>query len=308
MNRRGALCLLGAAVLAKTDTARGAPDVFAMVEVVPGIHVRRGVDEDASAENDDAIANIGFIVGRDSVAVIDPGGSRGDGSRLRAAIRRVTALPIRYVILSHVHPDHIFGCEAFVPDEPVFVGHARMPGALAERGAFYRRNLRAILGPDEAGDYVVPGLTVESATAIDLGGRSLSLHAHGAAHTDNDLSILDALTGTLWAADLLFVGRIPSLDGSLRGWLREIDVLKAMPAVRAVPGHGPVSVPWPAGAADEERYLQVLLRQTRALIAAGGDIADAPSRIAQEERSRWALFDAYNGHNATAAFKELEWE
>jgi hypothetical protein len=70
-------------------------------EVAPGIHVLRGVDEDASASNDDAIANIGFIVGRDSVAVFDPGGCLADGRRLRARIRQVTALPIRYVVMSH---------------------------------------------------------------------------------------------------------------------------------------------------------------------------------------------------------------
>jgi quinoprotein relay system zinc metallohydrolase 2 len=266
------------------------------------------VDEDASPGNDDAIANIGFVVGGEAVAVIDAGGSRGDGAGLRAAIRRVTDLPIRYVILSHVHPDHIFGCQAFVQDGPVFVGHARMPGAMAERGEFYRRELQAILGLDEAGDYVVPTLTVEGTGSIDLGGRMLSLHAHGPAHTDNDLSLLDTQTATLWAADLLFVRRVPSLDGSLRGWLRELEVLKAMPAQRAVPGHGPVSVDWPAGAADEERYLRALLNDTRASIAAGGDIADAPARVAHQERSRWVLFDDYNGHNATAAFKELEWE
>ncbi|MBA5844828.1 MBL fold metallo-hydrolase, partial [Escherichia coli] len=58
-----------------------------MVEVSPGIHVRQGLTEDATAGNFDAIANLGFIVGRDAVAVIDPGGSLHDGRSLRLAIR-----------------------------------------------------------------------------------------------------------------------------------------------------------------------------------------------------------------------------
>ncbi|MFX8366277.1 hypothetical protein ABTL85_19130, partial [Acinetobacter baumannii] len=67
-----------------------------MVEVAPGIHVRQGLTEDATAGNFDAIANLGFIIGRDAVAVIDPGGSLHDGRSLRLAIRARTQLPIRY--------------------------------------------------------------------------------------------------------------------------------------------------------------------------------------------------------------------
>ncbi len=307
ITRRDALRALGAAALAgPVQMARA--DEMALTEVAQGVYVRPGLDEDAAPGNDDAIANIGCIVGESSVAVIDPGGSRRDGERLRVAIRSVTDVPIRYVILSHVHPDHIFGSSAFGRDDPVFVGHARMPGALLERGDYYRRSLRRTLGDDAVGDYVLPTMTVADTAQIDLGGRLLQLRAHGAAHSDTDLSVLDHRTGTLWAGDLLFVRRVPSLDGSLPGWLRELDVLKAMPAVRAVPGHGPASVPWPAGAAEEERYLRTLLRDTRALLAASGDIASAPEKVAQDERGRWALFGAYNGRNATVAFKELEWE
>ena len=104
----------------------------------------------------------------------------------------------------------------------------------------------------------------------------LALRAHAPAHTDHDLSVLDATTGTLWAGDLLFVGRIPSLDGSLAGWLHELDALRAVPAARAVPGHGPPAVPWPAAAADLTRYLLALRDGTRAAIAAGIGIAEAP--------------------------------
>ncbi len=88
---------------------------------------------------------------------------------------------------------------------------------------------------------------------IDLGGRVLALTAHGIAHTDCDLSVFDLSTGTLLPADLLFVQRVPSLDGSLKGWLKELETLRKVPARRAVPGHGPTSVDWPKGASDLER-------------------------------------------------------
>jgi quinoprotein relay system zinc metallohydrolase 2 len=290
-------------------TAAGAaPLPFAVTEVAAGIYVRQGVHQDATAENDDAIANIGFIVGPDSVAVIDPGGSLGDGERLRATVAATTDRPIRYVVMTHVHPDHIFGGVAFVDDHPIFVGHARLAAVMVDRGRYYHRRLVEILGREQAGDYVMPTMLVSDKAELDLGGRVLDLAAHDAGHTDNDLTILDRQTGTLWAGDLLFVDRIPAIDGSLTGWLKELDGLKALPAARAVPGHGPPVVPWPEGAADEERYFNTLVREIRALIARGGDIETAVTEIGQGERDKWQLFDDYNGRNVTVAFKELEWE
>ena len=276
--------------------------------VAPGIHIRRGVDEDANPGNDGAIANIGFIVGRDSVAVLDPGGSRADGQRLRAAIRRVTPLPVRYVVMSHVHPDHIFGAAAFEEDHPQFVGHARLPAALAQRGEYYREGLERILGKGRAGPVIVPSVLVKERLEIDLGGRVLELTAHPLAHTDNDLSVFDRQTRTLLLSDLLFVQRIPSLDGSLKGWIAELERLRKVTAARAVPGHGPTSVDWPAGARDLQRYLETLQRETRAAIAKGVDLDQAVRTVALSERDHWKLFDDYNGHNVTQAYKEIEWE
>jgi quinoprotein relay system zinc metallohydrolase 2 len=309
LSRRDALVGLGACCVSGVTRAAGGPgQTFTTDEVAPGIHIRRGVDEDATAANDGAIANIGFIVGREAVAVMDPGGSLGDGERLRAAIRGATSLPIRYVVMSHVHPDHIFGAGAFIADKPQFVGHVRLPDALAARGEFYRTHLEELLGKGRAGSVVAPTLLVKERSRIDLGGRVLELTAHGIAHTDCDLSVLDRQTGTLLPSDLLFVQRVPSLDGSLKGWLQELAKLKTAAAKRAVPGHGPTGVDWPSASRDLERYLSTLQRETRQAIAKGVDIDQAAKTVALSERDQWKLFDDYNGHNVTRAYKELEWE
>lgn len=282
-----------------------------VIEIAPGIFVHNGVHEEASAANDDAIANIGFIVGADAVAVIDPGGSFEEGKALRAAIRARTDRTIRYVILTHVHPDHIFGAAAFRDDRPDFIGHAKLPGALAQRGEYYLGRLRSVLGKEAAGSEIVsPTLLVSDRLALDLdlGRRHLTARAHGPAHTDNDLTVFDENTRTFWLADLLFVDRIPAIDGSLVGWLKELDELRGIPAERAVPGHGPVSAPWPAAAEAERRYLEAVARDTRAAIKAGIGIADAWRHVANSERGNWLLFDDYHARNVTAAYKELEWE
>src|SRR5688500_5261569 len=106
MSRRhtvlGAFCLCCAPKLGRSADER---NTLLTTEIARGIHIRRGADEVASVENQDGIANVGFILGRDSVAVLDSGGSLNDGERLRRSIRAVTDLPIRYVMMSHVHPD-----------------------------------------------------------------------------------------------------------------------------------------------------------------------------------------------------------
>lgn len=281
---------------------------FALTEIAPGIHVRRGLDEEASPGNADAIANAGFIVGAESVLVTDPGGSLADGAALRALIRERTSLPIRHVAMSHVHPDHIFGAGAFLEDRPTFIGHARLPAALAARGDYYSQRLEEILGPGAAGPVVMPTMEVADAAEIDLGGRVVRLTAHGPAHTDNDLSLLDVSTGTLFPGDLLFVGRVPALDGSVLGWLKELEALKATGATQAVPGHGPERVDWPAGVADLDRYLRTLVQETRAAVRDNIGIEAAADTVAAAERGRWALFEEYHGRNVTQAYKELEWE
>jgi quinoprotein relay system zinc metallohydrolase 2 len=284
------------------------PMPFDMVQAAPGDFVRVGACDEATAANLDGIANIGFIVGHDGVAVIDPGGSLADGNRLRATIQADTKLPIRYVIMTHAHPDHVFGGAAFLPDHPVYVGHWRLPAALANRATYDHARLAGLLGAAQTGMPVAPTLLVHDTLALDLGGRILRLQAIPPAHTDTDLAVLDTGSGTLWAGDLLFVGRVPALDGSVTGWLKALAVLGAMPASRAIPGHGPAIVPWPAGAADEKRYLEALVKDIRADLAAGEPIDKIAATAGTSERQLWALFDSYNGHNVIVATKELQWE
>lgn len=287
-------------------------DPLPVSEVAPGIYAFKGAVADMDEANHGDIANLAFVVGHDAVAVIDTGGSLDEGKRFKAAIEQITKLPIRFVIYTHVHPDHIFGAAAFAAPGVTFVGHQRLPDEFAARGDYYVKALRRMIGADAAtGSTIVePKLLVGTGSEIslDLGGRILTVHAHDTAHTDTDLSIYDSQSRTLFAGDLLFVDRIPSLDGSVAGWLKELEYLKHEPATRVMPGHGPISVPWPQAAEPQIRYLTTLETQVRSAIKQGIGIAKASTTLLQDERRNWLLFDDYNAHNITIAYKAMEWE
>ncbi len=279
-------------------------------EVASGAFVQQGAHQLMLPINLGHIANVGCVIGNDAVAVIDSGGSALHGKQLRQAIRTVTDRPIRYVIATHVHPDHLFGHAAFLGDEPIFVGHRKLPSALEARGGFYLNNLRDEFGDLAAGtEVVMPDLLVDDEATLDLGNRTLALKAYPTAHTDNDMTVLDQNSGLLWAGDLLFMERCPVLDGSLLGWL---DVLEGLPTIGAktvVPGHGPVTATFPDALAAEVRYLTRLRDDLRRFLDEGGLLEDAVASLAfEDERDQWQLFEHYHGRNVSAAYAELEWE
>ena len=310
MRRRALGRWVGAALLLRAAcAAAAAPEPLAAEEVAPGVFVYEAPIALAGPANLGAIANLGFVIGRDAVAVIDTGGSLAAGQRLAAAIRARTDRPVRWVINTHVHPDHVLGNAAFQGPDVTFVGHRNLPEALAARAEGYLVSNRALVGEAFAGTRIVPPTrSVESKFDIDLGGRILRIEAWPTAHTNTDLTVLDIETATWFLGDLLFVRHIPALDGRLQGWISTLRSLRARPAKRVVPGHGPASVAWPDAVAPIERYLLVLENDVRLAIHDGETMRQASERAARSEADAWSLFDAFNARNATTAFQELEWE
>ncbi len=282
---------------------------LAIQEVAPGVYVHQGVHAVPDRHNRGEIANIGFVVGQRCVAVIDSGGSPEQGQALRDAIEATTRTPICYVINTHVHPDHIYGNLAFKKPGVSFVGHHKLAQAMALRAPYYTEKSRTALGfalgPEH---FVPPDQPVRETLDLDLGGRSLHLTAHPTAHTDNDLSVFDGQTKTLWLADLLFMGHLPVVDGSLNGWLQELEKLRVFKAERVIPGHGPVTAAWPLALVSETRYLSMLQTEIRAAIKAGKTMEQAMDDIGQSARPDWQLFDDFHKRNVATAFAELEWE
>ena len=283
---------------------------FTVAEVAPGVFVHEGAIATPDPQNAGDVANIGFVIGEEAVAVIDTGGSRTVGEALLREIRARTALPIRWVILTHMHPDHVLGAGVFVEAGATVIGHAKLERALAARADTYVANNRRMIGERAwAGTKIVtPDEGVADRAELDLGGRTLVLEAHPTAHTDNDLTVLDAATGTWWVGDLVFHTHTPALDGSILGWISLLEEMKTREVARIVPGHGPASLPWPEGAEPVGAYLLGLASEVRTAIARGETMGEAMRHVGEDMAGDWALFEEFHKRNVSAAFRELEWE
>lgn len=285
------------------------PRLFQLDEIAPGVFVHQGEMAMMSASNLGGIANLGAIIGDDAVAVIDTGGSLIEAKTFLQALREKTAKPIRYVINTHAHPDHVFGNGAFRAPGVTFVGHKNLPLALAARGAFYLSAFQETMGSTLEGVEIIPPTqTVTDQATLDLGHRQLQLVAWKTSHSDCDLTIMDQTSGTLFAGDLLFLRHVPVVDGSLLGFLEVAEQLAAIPAKRVVPGHGPAVADWPNALNDQRSYLLRLTADLRSAIRRGSGVSETVKTAGRDEAAKWNLFENYNARNATTGYAELEWE
>ncbi|PJI38318.1 MAG: MBL fold metallo-hydrolase [Rhizobium sp.] len=283
---------------------------LAFTEVMPGLFVHRGAIAEPDATNAGDVANIAFIIGDDSIAVIDSGGSRQVGEQVYLAIREHSDLPISHLILTHMHPDHVFGAEALREAGAVVVGQQNLPRALADRAGSYETSFGRLIGAQAflGSRIIAPDRNAAPSETIDLGDRVLELRSWPTAHTGTDLTVLDRTSRVLIAGDLLFDEYAPALDGSLKGWRAVMGEMMLMPASQVVPGHGGPILAWPEAAAPQSRYLGVLEADTRVALKDGLTLGAAIKVIARSEAGHWQLFDLHNPRNATVAYTELEWE
>ena len=291
------------------NTPLNCESIEAAVEVQNGVFVRPG--NNGIIFEDKNIANIGFIVGEEAIAVIDTGGSINEGRQLICQIRKVSNLPIRYVINTHVHPDHTLGNGAFDDPSITFIGHNNLAHAMGVLSKTYLRRYNENTGENISDDsIIIPQTKVTDELEIDLGNRPLTIIATQRAHTNNDLLVHDKKTETLWLSDLLFHKHIPVIgkSGSVTGWLDVIKKLKSKPIKNVIPGHGPLKINWDEAANDQIRYLTQLRDDIRTNISTDADLTEAMESIGLNEATKWQMFSHYHKRNISYIFAELEWE
>lgn len=282
---------------------------FNLTEISQGVYVHQGKHVYLDHANHDDIANIGFITGDECIAVIDTGGSITIGNALKKTVKTISSLPVCYVINTHVHFDHVLGNIAFKEDKPKFVGHENLMQEMEQNRPFFLSAFPANLGTNPGRASIIgPDITVSDKLDLDLGNRVITLTAYPPSHSYTDLSIYDKKTGTLWLSDLLFIERIPILDGKLKGWLKTMEKLKSQDANHVVPGHGAITMPWPEASTTQENYLGMLLTETRKEINKGTFMEEVVDTLGKKEKTSWLLYEQSHKRNVTKAFTELEWE
>ena len=251
-----------------------------------------GSTDNFTRDNGGNIVNVGFIVTEPGVVVIDTGPSRRYGEALRQAIARVTDKPVIQVLLTHHHPDHALGNQAF-RDVPIGAV-AGTKDLLHEQGDSMAENLYRMVGDWMRGTEVVLPNEALPAGVKTFGSHDLQLlHLRG--HTGADLAILDRRTGVLFAGDLVFYQRALTTPHSpgLAIWLADIATLQGLPWTLIVPGHGPIATD--AKPFEQMRdYLTWLDQLLRDGAAHGSDMPELirspiPERFAGINLSRYEL-------------------
>ncbi len=198
-----------------------------------------------TAANRNFISNAGFIVTSQGVVVIDALGSPALAVELIAAIRQVTPQPIRTLIVTHYHADHIYGLQAFKALGATVIAHRAGREYLNSDTAGLRLQAsREELFPwiDEHTKLVPADRWIDADTTLQLGDETLHIRHAGPAHTPEDLVVFAEKAGVLFAGDLVFRGRIPFVgQADSRSWIKALGGLIELRPQVVVPGHGPLS-------------------------------------------------------------------
>ncbi len=227
--------------------AAAEPATIPLTPIKAGAHTWyvQGKAGEATVDNQGFIANAGFVITPAGVVVFDALGSVPLGEELIRQIRRLTDQPIRRVIVSHYHADHVYGLQAFKAagaqiwahrDGAIYLGSGTATERLAQRRAALPRWI------DDGTRLQAPDRWLAGDESFELGGVRFDLRHVGPAHSPEDLVMNVAPDGVLFSGDLIFAGRLPFVgDADSRRWIAAIDALLALAPAALVPGHGAIS-------------------------------------------------------------------
>ena len=263
------------------------------VEIAADTYAVYGAREYFSLANGGNIVNIAFVVTDDGVVVIDTGPSWLYGQALKALIGKTTKQPITRIYITHHHPDHMFGNQAF--DASLI---ASLPGVIAnikQDGEMFAENMYRLIGDWMRGtELIVPGKALEQSSE-HFGSHEFEL-IRSAGHTSSDLVVLDKSTGVLFAGDIAFLDRAPTTPhADIALWQKSLNELEDSAFSILMPGHGPAEKG--KRAIEQTRdYLAWLEGMLRAAVRDGQSMTDAmqtpiperlqPVALARDEMQR----------------------
>ncbi|HSW21433.1 MAG TPA: MBL fold metallo-hydrolase [Burkholderiaceae bacterium] len=278
--------------------------------VADGVYFVQGESALGSALNQGFVSNAGVVVTDGGVLVVDALGTPALARRLIDEIAKVTTQPVRTVVVTHYHADHIYGLQAFQEAGARIVAHIGAREYIGSDTARLRLQAsRDELFPwiDERTRVVEPDVWIDADATLTLGSTIVQVRPVGPAHTPEDLAVVLPAAGVVFAGDLVFRGRTPFVgQADSRRWIESLDRLIAAGPRVVVPGHGPASRNPAADLALTRDYLKHL-RDTMGRAAA--ELEPFEEAYARTDWSRFEampLFKQVNRMNAYNTYLLME--
>lgn len=303
--------LLVAFGLAWMSSAGAQGGAVRAVQVAEDVWFVQGEAALGTSANRNFISNAGFVVTDDGVVVVDALGSPALANELIGEIRRVTAKPIRHVIVTHFHADHIYGLQAFKAAGAEIIAHPSGREYLNSDAAQRRLDAsRLELSPwiDERTRLVGADRWLDAdELVLRVGSWDFRIRHAGPAHTPEDLVVHVPKRSVLFAGDLVFRGRLPFVgQADSRHWIESLSgLIDARPRL-VLPGHGPPST---QPLADLEFTRDYLIHLRRTMGEAARNLEPFEEAYARTDWSRFEhlpLFRAANRMNAYNTYLLME--
>jgi glyoxylase-like metal-dependent hydrolase (beta-lactamase superfamily II) len=275
--------------------------------VAPGVYALLGSGGEIAPENGGRTANVAFLVGPGGVIVVDTGISYREGEDIIAAVKSVSNLPIRLVILTHPSQEAIFGAAAFQVRGIPVLAHRLSAELIAARCETCLSHLRSALGEEAmaATRIVKPDRLIDGDETLELIGRPLRLIAPPWSSAPGAVAVFDELTSTLIAGNLVTINRIPDMrDADPKAWRDALARLESMRCRHLVPGYGPVGNC--ANIAAFAQYFSALESRVDALMNEGVSLAELRYRCDLPEFARWDRYETLHPQNANDTYLRLE--
>jgi glyoxylase-like metal-dependent hydrolase (beta-lactamase superfamily II) len=288
-----------------TDSLPGPP--FAATRLADGIYAVMG----DTGRGSEGRPNAGLIVTREGVVVIDALASPREGEALLRTIRGVTRQPVRWLVLTHHHPDHTFGAIAFRRAGARIIAHPDTRTLASEGGpdALIADWVR-VMGLDAMRGFEfaeVPDRPVTGTDTLQLGGRTIIITHPGAAHTAGDLMVWLPRERVLFAGDLLIEDGVTMVvDGSARALERALDGIDSLAPRIAVPGHGAIPRQPAQLVASTRAYITGLASDMRAAVEKGVPMRRAMATLPPADSARPVSLDSRRRRNAARVYVEEE--
>ena len=224
--------------------------------------------------------NAGFIVTEEGVLVIDSLMTPSLAGALYTAIRNITSAPIRYLVNTHFHGDHVFGNQYFLP-API-VAHSNCRIELAEKFDLnmqrYREGRPDLIPELDQVRITLPDTVFDENMTIYLGELEIQLRYLGRAHSASDIFIHLPSEKLMFVGDIAVNKTLPAFpDGHITKWISVIKKAGQIKAETIIPGHGPIG--GPIEFREAEDLLVHLDNQIRGCYDAGLSVEEAKNSI-----------------------------